>query len=66
MCSVLDGAGRLDLFTHVPPFMLYNILYNCGPDPEICCHFDFTKKHCYTKGKDISPEPINEQNIKKK
>lgn len=64
--QVWDPKGRRDLFTHVPPFMLYNILYNCGPDPEICCHFDFTKKQCYHKGKYISPEPIDDGNFKEK
>jgi hypothetical protein len=61
-----DPAYSTDLFTHIPPFLLYNILYNCGPDPEICCQFDFHQDRCYSAGKYVKPDSISESNIHNK
>ncbi|KAI6218357.1 Alpha-mannosidase [Aphelenchoides fujianensis] len=35
-----DGVGG-ELRTHLLPFRSYSVESSCGPDPSVCCQFDF-------------------------
>ncbi|KHJ48512.1 glycosyl hydrolase family 38 protein [Trichuris suis] len=60
-----NNDSRQDAFTHLFPFYSYDIPHTCGPDPSICCQFDFIRY----KGSTFScpwgfpAQPIDELNI---
>ncbi|VBB33457.1 unnamed protein product [Acanthocheilonema viteae] len=57
-----DINGQNDMYTYVLPYNHYDILNNCGPDPEICCQYDFKRlNHFRCFGE--KPVPITELNI---